>query len=58
MRIDRLHRAGEVQGVPDGRLIHASSGRVRLPTEVFHAVLGGQEGRRKGGTGSTAEKKR
>lgn len=40
------------------RRVCARSGRVTIPTEAFHAVLGGQEIKRKGGSGSAAEKKR
>lgn len=40
------------------RVSCARSGRVTIPTEAFHAVLGGQEIKRKGGSGSAAEKKR
>ncbi|GAA5965172.1 hypothetical protein JCM8115_005376 [Rhodotorula mucilaginosa] len=46
------------QKVGKARLKERSIGRVTIPTEAFHAVLGGQEIKRKGGSGSAAEKKR
>lgn len=39
-------------------LAPTSSGRVTIPTEAFHAVLGGQEVKRKGGSSSSSSDKK
>ncbi|GJN87534.1 hypothetical protein Rhopal_000488-T1 [Rhodotorula paludigena] len=46
------------QKVGKARLKERSIGRVTIPTEAFHAVLGGQEVKRKGGSSSSSSDKK